>query len=75
MLNLSNMGSPKANWKQNSGYLREQMNKGDPIFDSYLDPKTGKQISTDGFLNAERQLLESRDWKFDLSSGAYHPPN
>ena len=34
MLNLPNQGSPKANWTQNAGRLREEMGNGEPIFDS-----------------------------------------
>lgn len=75
MLHLPDKGSAQENWKQNSGYLREQMNKGNPIYDSYRDPKTGQQIETGGFLNAERKLLESRGWQYNSSTGAYHPPN
>lgn len=75
MLYLPNKGSPKANWKQNSGYLREQMRKGYPIKDSFRDAKTGQQIPTGGFLNAERKLLESRGWKYNYSTGSYHPPS
>ena len=81
MLNLPNQGSPKANWTQNAGRLREEMGNGEPIFDSYRDPATGLQIPvgttpTSGgrFLNAERKLLESRGWKYNPSTGAYHPP-
>lgn len=74
MLHLADKGSAKANWKQNSGRLREQMNKGNPIYDSYRDVKTGQQIQTGGFLNAERKLIESRGWQYNPSSGAYHPP-
>jgi len=81
MLNLPNRGSPKANWKQNSGYLRQEMGKGQPIFDSYRNPGTGVQMpsgqfptSKGRFLNAERQLLETRGWNYNPSSGAYHPP-
>ncbi len=74
MLHLPDKGNAKANWKQNSGHLREQMNKGNPIYDSYRDPKTGQQIQTGGFLNAERKLLESRGWQYDKSTGAYQPP-
>ncbi|NRA40525.1 MAG: RHS repeat-associated core domain-containing protein [Planctomycetes bacterium] len=80
-LNLPNQGSAKANWKQNSGRLREEMGNGNPIFDSYRNPVTGKQIPagqtpTSGgrFLNAERQLLESKGWKYNEASGAYLPP-
>ena len=50
------------------------MSKGDPIFDSHRDPKTGKQIETEGFLNAERNLLESKGWNYDSNTGAYQPP-
>lgn len=81
MLNLPNKGSPKANWKQNSGFLRQEMGKGKPIFDSYRNPRTGAQIpsgqtptSSGRFLNAERQLLETRGWKYNPQNGAYHPP-
>ena len=66
MLHLTNKGTPKANWKQNSGRLREEMRRNEPIFDSSKS-NTGKQIpsgvdpsSKGRFLNAERKLLESR---------------
>ncbi len=86
MLNLPNQGSPRANWTQNASRLREEMGKGQPIFDSYRDPSTGLQIRAGqlldlenraggGFLNAERRLLESRGWKYNPSTGAYHPPS
>lgn len=81
MLNLPNQGSAKANWKQNSGRLREEMRKNELIFDSYRDPATGLQnpagtTPTSGgrFLNTERQLLESRGWQYNPATGAYHPP-
>jgi RHS repeat-associated protein len=74
-LHLPNKGDRKAKWKRNSGQLREEMRKGKPIYDSYRDPATGKQIPTGGFLNAERKLLESRGWKYNPSTGAYHPPS
>ncbi|WP_250624385.1 RHS repeat domain-containing protein [Pinirhizobacter soli] len=73
MLNLADKGSPAANWAQNAGRLREAMRGGQPIFDSYRDLK-GLQIPTNGFLNAERNLLEVRGWVYDAPSGAYHPP-
>ena len=75
MLYLPDKGSAKANWKQNSGYLREQMKKGYPIKDSFRDAKTGQQLQTGGFLNAERKLLESRGWKYNSSTSSYHPPS
>jgi len=73
MLNLADQGSPAANWAQNAGRLREAMRGGQPIFDSYRNLK-GLQIPTNGFLNAERNLLEVRGWVYDAPSGAYHPP-
>jgi len=81
MLNLPNQGSPRANWQQNSGHLRQEMRRNEPIFDSFRNPNTGQQIPagvnpTDGgrFLNAERHLLETRGWRYNPSTGAYHPP-
>lgn len=83
-LDLPNQGSPKANWKQNSGKLREEMNRGEPIYDTYrnpdgtliparsIDPETGK--TTGQFLEAERNLLRDRGWNYDPSTGAWHPP-
>ncbi|EPA97888.1 hypothetical protein PG5_16170 [Pseudomonas sp. G5(2012)] len=74
MLYLPNKGTPKANWSQNSGRLREQMAKGDPIYDSYRNPVTGERIPTGGFLRAERSLLETRGWRYNPLTGAYYPP-
>ena len=74
-LNLSNKGNTKANWKQNSSRLREEMRKGKLIYDSHIDPKTGQQIPTNGFLNAERNLLQNQGWRYDSSNKAYHPPS
>jgi len=74
-LHLPNKGSPKANWKQNAGRLREEMRRGEPIYDSYRNPGTGAQTPTGGFLNAERKLLESRGWRYNPSTGTYHPPS
>ena len=75
MLFLPDKGSPAANWKQNSGALRSVMKNNEPIYDSYRNFNTGLQKSTGGFLNAERNLLESRGWIYDSKSGAYHPPS
>lgn len=72
-LKMYDQGSPKLNWKQNSGFLRAEMNKGNPIFDSYLDVN-GNLQSTRGFLNAERYLLLDRGWQFDVNIGAWMPP-
>lgn len=35
MLHLKDQGSPKANWKQNSGHLREQIGKGNLSMANY----------------------------------------
>ena len=75
MLHLPGKGSAQADWAQNAGRLREQMRQGKPIFDSYRDVVTGKQIPTEGFLRAERSLLETRGWQYNSSTGAYHPPS
>jgi hypothetical protein len=74
MLYLRDQGTPKLNWQQNAGRLRSEMGQGKPIFDTHIDPATGQQIPTGGFLRAERYLLESRGWRFDPQTGAYHPP-
>lgn len=73
-LYLPNQGSPAANWAQNSRVLRIAMRAGKPIYDSYVDAITGKQIPTTGFLNAERNLLGYYGWRFNPLTGAYHPP-
>ncbi len=73
-LYLPNKGSPKANWKQNEGRLRAEMRRGEPIYDSYRDAATGARKPTRGFLNAERELLEGRGWRYDAATGAYNPP-
>lgn len=75
MLNLPSQGSPAVNWTQNSSRLRDVMREGQLIFDSYRDATTGMQIPTRGFLNAERNLLESRGWRYNSQTGAYHPPS
>jgi hypothetical protein len=75
MLYLPDQGSVHANWAQNASRLREQMRQNGPIFDSYRDPVSGQQIPAQGFLRAERNLLESHGWQYNPSTGAYHPPN
>ncbi len=66
---LPYLGSPKLNWKQNAGMLRQEMKKGNPIRDasSMLD-------NSGQFLNAERYLLRDRGWKFDSSTSMWMPP-
>ncbi|MBB6498132.1 DUF6443 domain-containing protein [Pedobacter cryoconitis] len=73
-LKMFDQGSPKLNWKQNSGFLRREMGAGNPIFDSYLKAN-GTLQETRGFLNAERSLLQSRGWSFNPNRGAWMPPN
>ena len=62
---LLDLGSPKANWKQNSGVLRQEMNRGLPIRHASVGDTGGQ------FLNAERNLLRDRGWTFD---GSYWNP-
>lgn len=83
MLHLPKKSTTKEQWHQNAGRLREQMKRGDPIYDSYRNPVTGEQIKAGqtpevrqkekgGFLNAERKLIEDRGWIYDPTTGAYH---
>jgi len=73
-LKMFDKGSPKLNWKQNSGFLRREMGAGKTIFDSYLKVD-GTLQETGGFLNAERSLLQSRGWNFNQFLGGWTPPN
>lgn len=70
---LPNLGSPKANWAQNSGVLRQEMRLGQPIRDASVDA-AGRLINNTGFLRAERNLLESRGWSFDPATTLWSPP-
>ena len=65
---LPNQGSPKANWKQNSGVLRQEMANGQPIRDASPGDTAGQ------FLNAERNLLRDRGWTFDSQTNYWMPP-
>lgn len=71
-LKMFEQGSPKLNWKQNLGFLRKEMGTGNPIFDSY-SLVNGNLIPTQGFLNAERNLLQSAGWNYNPSQGAWLP--
>lgn len=64
---LPDMGIPKANWKQNCGILRSVMNEGVPIKDVSMFP-----MENAGFLGAERNLLQSREWTY--IEGYWYPP-
>ncbi len=77
---LPNQGSPKANWKQNSSVLREEMRNGVPIRDAsahkpdgFPDPTPDNPSRTVGqsFLGAERNELRNKGWTFD---GEYWNP-
>jgi RHS repeat-associated protein len=63
-----NLGSPQENWARNSGVLRSEMNRGLPIRDA--SPTDTKGV----FLNAERNLLQDRGWKFDKNTNFWNPP-
>lgn len=66
---LPDKGNPQANWQQNSGVLRSEMNKGQPIRDASPNDTQG------AFLNAERNLLDSRGWTFDKPTNFWNPPS
>lgn len=65
---LPNLGSPRANWRQNSSVLRQEMRRGKPIRDASPSDATGQ------FLNAERNLLLDRGWTFDRATNYWMPP-
>jgi len=70
---LPNLGSPKANWAQNSGRLRAAMGESSPIRDATVD-SAGNLINNTGFLRAERNLLDSRGWIYKADTTMWHPP-
>ena len=71
----NDLGSPKLNWKQNSGALRDEMRLGNPIRDAHVDPITGELIPEDynSFLNAERNLLSSKGWDYNSKTTFWSP--
>jgi hypothetical protein len=71
---LPNLGSPKANWSQNYGVLRQEMSRGLPIRDATVDPQTGELINNTGFLRAERYTLQDRGWIYDPKLTWWLPP-
>ncbi len=70
---LPDQGNAQANWKQNSGVLRQEMNKGNPIRDASTDAG-GQLRDNTGFLRAERNLLENKGWTYDQSTQLWGPP-
>jgi RHS repeat-associated protein len=65
---MPNLGSKKANWKQNAGLLRQEMRRGQPIRDASPGDRSGE------WLNAERNLLKEHGWRFDASTNLWMPP-
>ena len=61
-------GTVKSDWKINSGFLRQELGKGNPIRDASIGDTGGM------YLNAERNLLRDRGWSFDASTGYWNPP-
>jgi RHS repeat-associated protein len=70
---LPDLGSPKANWKQNSSVLRSVMSQGQPVRDASVD-EAGNLIRNTGFLRAERELLRNHGWTYDRTSRMWYPP-
>ncbi len=62
-------GNFRENWKQNTGVLRQEMAKRNPIRDTSPGDNVGH------FLNAERNLLRDRGWTFDPNTNYWKPPN
>ncbi len=58
----------RAEWKTNSTLLRQQIGKSKSIRDASPGDKKGL------FLNAERNLLQNKGWKFDGVSKLWTPP-
>lgn len=57
----------KADWRENSGQLRQAIGEGYPIRDA--SPSKGG-----GFLRSERNLLENRGWLFNRGTSYWYPP-
>jgi len=70
---LSDQGSPKANWAQNSSVLRTEMAKGVPIRDASVDA-AGNLTNDTGFLRAERALLREHGWTYDPKTRLWNAP-
>jgi RHS repeat-associated protein len=61
-------GAAQTEWKVNSGLLRQEMGNLRPIRDASVGNNGGM------YLNAERNLLETRGWKLDKSTSLWMPP-
>ncbi len=75
-LDLPKKETPAKQWAQNSEKLRQYMRTQQPVYDAYRDPFSGRQVDagTGSYLNAERKLLESKEWLYDPDVGAYYLP-
>lgn len=70
---LPNQGSPAANWKQNSGVPRQEMSRRVPIRDTSVDSDGELTPHPGSFLNAERNLLQSKGWTHDPKTTLWSP--
>jgi len=59
-------------WEKNAAMLLEEMEKGKPIFDTFLNAD-GSIEETEGVLNQERELLKAHGWSFNQNIGAWVP--
>jgi len=67
------MGSKSGNWAQNSAVLLEEMDKGKPIFETFVEAD-GALKPTGGFLGRERALLIDKKWTYNPNFTAWLPP-
>jgi len=70
---LPDRGNPKANWKQNSSVLRNEMRNNNPIRDASVKPNGALRDNT-GFLRAERNALENKGWAYDPKTTFWSSP-
>ncbi len=70
---LPDQDSPRANWRQNSSVLRQEIRNGNPIRDASLNPDGTLKNYPGSFLEAERNLLRNQGWTFDPSTGLRSP--
>jgi len=71
---LPDQGTPRDNWKQNSGVLRREIRKGEPIGDASVD-SAGELRDNTGFLRAERNLLDNQGRTYDSSTQTWNAPS
>jgi hypothetical protein len=70
---FANQGSEVANKAKNLELLNSVMAKGRPIGDSHLE-EAGNLIQDTGYLQMERDHLNSAGWRFLHPSQSWHPP-